>query len=78
MTRKDYVRIAAALHAARDTDPRTYGATTEGERNAYAMGLSVAWARCAQTIADSLAEDNPRFDIGRFLDAADPMEGGTQ
>lgn len=61
MTRKDYVLLADALNRA--------------ARNLTAAGLTdhsahTCWCECAATIADALAEDNPRFDRERFLKAA--------
>ena len=60
MTKKDYERIARALKqaAANITDA---GLT---DHSAH-----VAWNECAATLADALAEDNPRFDRARFLAA---------
>ena len=62
MTRKDYVLIAAALAAA--------------ARNVTAAGMTdhtahTVWQECAATVADALAQDNPRFDRERFLTACE-------
>lgn len=64
MTRRDYVMIAAAL---RDSKPYKCELTPDGE---YANPLCTQWAKTARQIAYELAEDNPRFDKQRFLDAA--------
>ena len=76
MTRRDYVRIAAALREAQRRIERTnaetariYAAHGVPFDNAL-FGLQIA----AEALADALAADNPRFDRGRFLDAA---EGGA-
>ena len=56
MTRKDYVRLAAALHKARgycETDNQRRGVE-----------------RAVLCIAAELAADNPRFDRARFIAAA--------
>ena len=52
MTRSDYYTIALALAHAKPTNdcPREMR----------------AWERTVRTIADSLAEENPRFDAARF------------
>ncbi len=54
MTRKDYVLIAAAIKSA----PVVYA---EGHMAAQTV---------AESIADALAAENPRFDRARFLKAA--------
>jgi hypothetical protein len=56
MTKKDYVLLASALADAH------YHATQ------FIGGESV-WERCVDEIADSLSEDNPRFDRKRFVAA---------
>lgn len=59
MTRKDYVALAEALHAA---------ALRPGEeRNVTAY---LMWVNCRDMIATVLAADNPRFDRDRFVKAA--------
>ena len=57
MTRKDYILIAAALKAARDYS------TAHHEQPADTFVTAVL------TLCDRLAQDNPRFDRGRFLKA---------
>lgn len=59
MSRKDYEAIAAAIRAQADL----YDAETEP------LELFAVEATACR-IADTLAEDNPRFDRDRFLDAA--------
>lgn len=56
MTRKDYILIAAAIH------PVTTASHLSGEEVSGAR-------RVAERIAAALAEENPRFDKGRFLAA---------
>jgi hypothetical protein len=56
MTRRDYVLIAAALKGAHDSHIHTLPG---------AIGVRTA----ALTLADTLAQDNPRFDRDRFLKA---------
>lgn len=66
MTRKDYVRIAAALKAQRDNIE-----DTSYRRNAKAHEWFVAgWEVTARSVADALQADNPRFDRDRFYRAA--------
>ena len=55
MSRKDYVRIAAALKLAGTTNPST----------AHKLALYDA----ARILAETLAQDNARFDRERFLSA---------
>jgi hypothetical protein len=61
VTRRDYIRIAAALNRVRPT----------GGNNDRNVDSFPQWARTVEAIADALAEDNPRFDRYRFWDAAD-------
>lgn len=64
MTRKDYVRIAAALTKVRS-----------GYRPNCRGNLFRALNDTARELADELAADNPRFDRERFLAACDvPQE----
>ena len=58
MTRKDYILIAAALR-----DARTYAA--QHPEQFADVGVTIV-----HTLADRLANDNPRFDRERFLKAA--------
>lgn len=70
MTRRDYVRIAAALREARERCERVReasgmsdGSTPRGPAfDNSAFGLQIA----AESLADALAADNPRFDRDRF------------
>ncbi|MDE2101169.1 MAG: hypothetical protein KGL39_28230 [Patescibacteria group bacterium] len=61
MTRKDYVKLAAALHAERPIGV----VKTDAER-----GIVDMFELVSKRIADVLAEDNPRFNRERFLEAA--------
>jgi hypothetical protein len=71
MTKKDYVRIAAAL--ARNTPG--FGSYSEHVAWGSASKPDVqAWSRIVTAIADVLAADNPRFDRARFYKACG-MEG---
>jgi hypothetical protein len=64
MTRKDYVTIAQAINATRYTlDPSILGEPV------YANGINTAMSEVAGRLADSMAQDNPRFDRERFLNA---------
>lgn len=56
MTRKDYILLAAAIRACRfdGMDPVR----------------AAIHADYANRVSDALAQDNPRFDRGRFLAAA--------
>jgi hypothetical protein len=83
MTRRDYVRIAAALAEAAESHITANGSGdpyrdalggTQEERAAFSMGQSLAWERCVDRIADALAADNPRFDRDRFSRAASSVQ----
>jgi len=54
MTRKDYQLIASAIN---------------GQRQGFGRGETVAISSLAETLADALAQDNPRFDRAKFLTA---------
>lgn len=60
MTRKDYIALAGAIKAAR------LPATVEG---VYPAPFNDGISSAAEQIADTLAQDNPRFDRARFLKA---------
>lgn len=60
MTRKDYIRIAAALKAARVANP-----LSNASKAVYNNGVDNA----AHRVADALVEDSGRFDRARFLEA---------
>lgn len=55
MTRKDYVAIAAAIKLAGSVNEST--------------GHKLGVYDVARVLAETLAQDNPRFDRGRFLTA---------
>jgi hypothetical protein len=61
MTRQDYVLIASALAEVRDT---------YAGRSTFHEDVRLALDLAAETLADKLTEDNPRFDRARFLVAA--------
>ena len=55
MTRKDYKLLADALRSVRpDGIPMRFE----------------AWQFAVHAVADALAQDNPRFNLSRFLEAA--------
>lgn len=58
MTRRDYVRIAAALREARP------------EYEASRRSVYEGWHRAMVALAAALAAENPRFDRDRFFAAA--------
>lgn len=61
MTRKDYERIAQAIHDAR--------ADAKAAAEPYLSETDLAIDAVAERIADQLAADNPNFDAERFLAA---------
>ena len=63
MTRKDYVAIASALKIA-----RSYSANGE-PITVHAANFNCGVSTAARRIADHMAQDNPRFDRARFLQA---------
>jgi len=65
MTRKDYVRLAAALRSARCSYHFPDGSASAKNVAVYQSGVENA----AAYIADALAADNPRFDRIKFLAA---------
>ena len=60
MTKKDYIKIAAALAQAGNTHFQ-YVPTNAGARLQYEA--------CVGRLADTLAADNPKFDRARFYAA---------
>lgn len=62
MTRKDYQLLAGVL------------AETRPAPTCRQRGL---WDRICAQLAIALAEDNPRFDSGRFFEAATKDQGGV-
>ncbi len=64
MTRKDYVRIAAAIRKAFDYVNEADSLTAD-EAAAAVDGVSAA----ISFIANALLDDNPRFDRTRFIEA---------
>lgn len=63
MTRKDYIRLAAALSEAR-TDAHYRGAN-DRDSQLVSIGVDIA----IREISDALASDNGRFDRDRFARA---------
>lgn len=61
MTRKDYIKIARAIA----NTPDGYAWRLEEQKTA----VSIALRGLTYQIADILAEDNPRFDRARFVEA---------
>ena len=62
MTRKDYEAIAAAIRTAYAEIDTDYQQNTKDNMR---HGVNLAYL----AIADALAQDNPRFDIDRFINA---------
>jgi hypothetical protein len=60
MTRRDYILIAQVLKSQKP-HPNT--------------GLVGEWRACVRAFADALANENPRFQRDRFLDACDVASG---
>lgn len=68
MTRKDYIRIAAAIREVRESYSPNWN-----------PNLFRALDDATAALAGTLAEDNPRFDRRRFAIAAgmDPLRAGA-
>jgi hypothetical protein len=64
MTKKDYVRIAAAIKLARGA----------GDSTGHFLGCFDV----ARVMAETLAQDNARFDKARFMEACGVMRAGVQ
>lgn len=74
MTRKHYVKIAAALLAERDNMVATSYRRPDEAHRWFLAGYEVT----VRSIAGALASDNPRFDRARFYVAAGLLAtGGT-
>ena len=65
MTRKDYVRIAAAIRKAFDYVNEADSLTADEVGSAAIDGISAS----ISFIANALSDDNPRFDRTRFVEA---------
>lgn len=63
MTRKDYVRLAAALRGAKPFD---FGPGTSKAKLAAAL---VGWQLAVNAVAHTLNAENPRFDYDKFFAA---------
>jgi hypothetical protein len=76
MTRKDYVRFAAALKSVEPTiDDVTTVHEWNGSINEFTDHVELntrhsQWLRDVRSIAEVLQADNPRFDWDRFVAAA--------
>lgn len=68
MTKKDYVKLAAALAAAKPAAP--YTLVTKFDRDDVRGISTEVWQGTVHNVADVLSADNPRFDRERFLAAA--------
>lgn len=63
MTKKDYILIARCLRGVADVS------NDQGDENSVCVVREVA-----RTLANSLCNDNPRFDRGIFLAACAPLK----
>ena len=75
MTRRDYVRIAAALREAAARVGRVHNQLGSGGEPMAEAPFGASWGLqvAAEALADALAADDPRFSRERFFAAA---EGG--
>ena len=64
MTRKDYVLIAKAIREVRKEFPQRYFEELEITKSKAIIDIIVA------TLSDRLAEENPRFDRAKFVEAS--------
>lgn len=72
MTRKDYVRLAAALREAYNRTGRIEALNAKQGGSPHGAGFGVQVV--TECIVEALAADNPRFDGARFWAA---VEKGT-
>lgn len=63
MTKKDYVRLAAAL---KSTRPKSVA----GESKKWVERDTEVWLQTVKAVTAELVDDNPRFDPQRFMEAA--------
>jgi hypothetical protein len=80
MTRKDYVRLAEVFRTSwmKERPPEDEVVVLSSEEvyaGAYEEGWNDATAHLLGSVMSVLASDNPRFDRGRFLEAARPPKG---
>lgn len=61
MTRKDYIAIADAIKATRSL--------VRGTGGRESIAIILVRATIAERIAEVMAEENPRFDATKFLEA---------
>lgn len=76
MTRKDYVKIAAALRAANPVLPENRDACPDSMEG-YNAAVTT-WRVMAAGVARELAADSPRFDAVRFFVACGVFESVAQ
>ena len=69
MTKKDYVKIAAAINGSTVMMPPKHWVLTEQELEGFMAGAKDQLQITANHIANMLIQDNPRFDRARFLGA---------
>ena len=72
MTRKDYVVIAAILHAERQAAKAENVRVSPDGNNTFTDGIAIAQAlrtieRIEASLCDTFKADNPLFDAQRFL-----------
>lgn len=70
MTRKDYEATARALREGVGKAYQYADNFREGEL-AYRQGIECAYEEVISALADMLREDNPRFDLDRWLAATE-------
>jgi len=70
MTKKDYILIAEALRRSRPASiEQVYARTVDSVRRSQAHGASLQHALMCTNIMQALAQENPKFDEAKFLQA---------
>jgi hypothetical protein len=70
MTKKNYQAIAGALYAVRVKDPAPSVMLAPSDQ-ADKASRRAQWRECVSAVAGVLANDNPRFEVSRFLEACE-------
>lgn len=76
MSKKDYEVIAKALYNHRTDYRERANQSHDPEVTERFVGGLWAWREIRNAIADALAQDSPRFDRARFIEACETGKDG--